>query len=282
MEKVSLLSKRYGRTLLLGCAAGTLLLFSGQSAVYAAGETSTSMTVLNIEKCTGAPITHLSYTVDTIMTEVTYYGHLGWMTSPYPRQWGQTLPNGVTGNLWAIKPSKDGRLTYSSTGGEAYSALSWDYLGNATTSKHLGSTPIGIVFTMNSSLCEQGSGACASPAKRRTTAMRWPEMIEATGDLRIEPPSVGVFDGEGTQQFKLYDGDTEIAADNVDWWISEAPADSQGLEPDAIATIDGDGLATIISSKGTVKVSACYPKGCGPVGSGGGNAASNSVNLLLL
>lgn len=255
---------------LYGAAFGAFLLFSNQSVANAAGETSTSMTVITVDEWrNNSPSAHSRYTVDTIMLDAEYApGHMSWHTSPYPRRWGQTLPNGVTGNLWAIK---------SFNGGATFSAISWDYIGNATSSKHLGSTPTGVIFTMVSSLCDQGGSGCATPQRVRSSVVRWPKLIPSGGTMRIEPPEVGVFVTQGTQRFKAYDGDRELKASDVDWWISEAPAGSQGLKPEQIATIDENGVATILSSKGTVKVSACYPRGCGP-----NKAVNTGANLLLL
>ena len=265
-------SKGVGRSLLLGCAATTLLLLSSQSIVYAAGETSTSMTVITVDDWqNGSPSVHTTYTVDTILLSAHYQpGHMSWSTSPSPRHWGETLPNDVTGNLWVME---------SFNGGTTFAALSWDFIGNDTAEKHINNDPTNrILFTMLSSLCDQGSsGKCATPNRVRTNTSRWPELIEATGNLRIEPPNVGAFTTQETQQFELYDGSTKIDSGNVDWWISEAPAYTSGLEPDAIATIDKNGLATILSTKGTVKVSACYPSGCGP----GGIVNTGMQHLLL-
>lgn len=221
--------------------------------------TSTTMTVITVDTWeNGSPSAHRDYAVDTILTEATYQtGHMSWTSDPYPRVWGQSLPNGVTGNLWTVR---------SDNGGTTYAALSWDYIGNGTNSKPCCANGIsGVIFTMLSSLCDQaGSGICAVPNRRRTNMVRWPQIILAEGTLRIVPSHVGVFAAHDTQSFAAYDGATQLDAADVDWWISESPTDGQGLDPGQVATIDQDGVATILGTRGTVKVSACFPSGCGP------------------
>ncbi len=221
--------------------------------------TSTTMTVITVDTWeNNSPSAHRDYTVDTILIEANYQtNQMSWQSEPYPRVWGETLPNGVTGNLWTVR---------STNAGVTYAALSWDYIGNATNTKACCADGVsGVIFTMLSSLCDQGgSGICAIPNRRRSNMVRWPQIIPEVGTLRIVPSHVGVFSEHATQTFTAYDGATQLDVADVDWWISESPTDGQGLSPEEIATIDQNGVATILGTRGTVKVSACIPGGCGP------------------
>ena len=78
--------------------------------------------------------------------------------------------------------------------------------------------------------------------------VRWPQIIPAEGTLRIVPSHVGVFSEHATQTFTAYDGATQLDVADVDWWIGESPTDGQGLSPEEIATIDQNGVATILGA----------------------------------
>jgi len=237
---------------------GTALLLPFGSTAYAAHgseEASTGMTILNVTQVSGAPSSHLRHSIDTWMLEATYQpGYLSFYTAPFPRTWGQTIPNGVTGNLWTITTPNNG---------VTYKAVSWDYVGNDNIGKHISSgAKVGPKYTMLTSLCNQGrTGACATPKEVRTSAVRWPVLIESDSVLKIYPPNVGVFTVQSTQQFAAALGTSKQEAD---WWITAVESESFGLEPEEIATIDEDGLVTILADKGSVEIHACIPKGCGP------------------
>lgn len=254
-----------------GFVACFLFLLSSQSVVIAAEVGDTTMTVVKVDKWINGPPSHEFHTVDTVMNYVVYQpGSVYWSTTP--RRWGQTLPNGVTGNIWSI-------VTYND--GETYTATLWDYLSNSTSSKGRAHTVPDRIFTMLTSLCDQ-NGKCATPQKRRTNMVRFPPIVTDPGTIRIEPQHVGVFSSQETQTFTAYKGTTKLTATDVDWMISASPRDDTGLEPEEVATIDENGVATILSTKGTVKVSVCYPKGCGGGGGGDKRVITPILDLLLL
>lgn len=226
-------------------------------------EASTSMTVINVTDWSGASYLTEDYTIDTLLYNVVYHtGGMSWSTKPYPRLWGQTLPNGVTGNLWAVYPLD--------AAAKSWRALAWDYIGNTTSSKHCCSDgPPSIVFTMLSSLCDTPTGRCANPPRRRTNLVRWPPIDYGPSALRISPRDAGVFARQDVQHhFQVYgtfDGVEQLLDDSkVDWYITADPYPGQDLKPEEVAEIDDEGNITLLSTYGRVKVSACYPRGCGP------------------
>ncbi len=100
--------------------------------------------------------------------------------------------------------------------------------------------------------------------------------------IKIEPENVGVFYVNKTQQFTAFGetaaGDFVDITDQVDWYVEPFPFAEQTLSAREIVTIDETGLATVLSTWGRVKISACLPKGCGGQNQPGWIPA---INLLL-
>ena len=102
-------------------------------------------------------------------------------------------------------------------------------------------------------------------------------------DLKIEPADVGVFFVNKSEQFtafgKTSSGKWVDITTEVDWYVEDFPFIGQTMPVSQVVKIDKNGLATVLSTWGRVKVSACYPKGCHePVIPPWGAA----VNFLLL
>ncbi|MDW7772696.1 MAG: hypothetical protein SCH71_07370 [Desulfobulbaceae bacterium] len=81
--------------------------------------------------------------------------------------------------------------------------------------------------------------------------------------LKVLPENVGVFYEKKTQQFTAIavfdDGSEADYTKKVGWSLTAFPFSTQKMAPHEIATIDRNGLATVKSTWGRVKVNATYP-----------------------
>lgn len=82
--------------------------------------------------------------------------------------------------------------------------------------------------------------------------------------INIKPEDVGVFYKNKTQQFQAIavfsDGSQADYTKKVGWSIAKNPFPNQTLAPTKVATINENGLATVVSTWGRVNVVATYPK----------------------